>query len=209
MVEVTKIVATSFKRPHACAATVSAPAPAAGHHQPTSLPEIPGHSQASLDQYRVGSVLLSPRSWCTQGFVYALQESVSLVLCKFCNQIPLASKVKFPGVFSPFVRSPGWEICRKSHNFLHAIKYQKTYNPILKWSMDLNGHFSKEKYTNIQKAMKRCLTSLIIATAAAAKSLQSCPTLCDPIDGSSPSSSIPGILQRRTLEWVAISFSNA
>ena len=45
--------------------------------------------------------------------------------------------------------------------------------------------------------------------AAAAKSLQSCPTLCDPIDGSPPGSPVPGILQARTLEWVAISFSNA
>ena len=45
--------------------------------------------------------------------------------------------------------------------------------------------------------------------AATAKSLQSCPTLCDPIDGSPPDSPVPGILQARTLEWVAISFSNA
>ena len=44
---------------------------------------------------------------------------------------------------------------------------------------------------------------------AAAKSLQSCPTLCDPIDGSPPGSPVPGILQARTLEWVAIPFSNA
>ena len=47
------------------------------------------------------------------------------------------------------------------------------------------------------------------AAAAAAKLLQSCLTLCDPIDGSPPGSAIPGILQARTLEWVAISFSNA
>ena len=47
------------------------------------------------------------------------------------------------------------------------------------------------------------------AAPAAAKSLQSCPTLCDPIDSSPPGSSIPGILQARTLDWVAISFSNA
>ena len=45
--------------------------------------------------------------------------------------------------------------------------------------------------------------------ASAAKSLQSCPTLCDPIDGSPSGSPVPGILQARTLEWVAISFSNA
>ena len=47
------------------------------------------------------------------------------------------------------------------------------------------------------------------AAAAAAKSLQLCPTLCDPIDSSPPSSPVPGILQARILEWVAISFSNA
>ena len=56
----------------------------------------------------------------------------------------------------------------------------------------------------------RCLTNAAAAAAAAAAaSLQSCPTLCDPIDGSPPGSPIPGILQARTLEWVAISFSNA
>ena len=48
-----------------------------------------------------------------------------------------------------------------------------------------------------------------VAAAAAAKSLQSCPTLCKPIDSSPPGSPIPGILQALTLEWVAISFSNA
>ena len=51
--------------------------------------------------------------------------------------------------------------------------------------------------------------SMVQVAAAAAKSLQSCPTLCDPIDGSPPGSPIPGILQARTLEWVAISISNA
>ena len=49
----------------------------------------------------------------------------------------------------------------------------------------------------------------LIYTAAAAKSLQSCPTLCDPTDGSPPGSPVPGILQARTLEWAAIAFSNA
>ena len=49
----------------------------------------------------------------------------------------------------------------------------------------------------------------IVVAAAAAKSLQLCPTLRDPIDGSSPGSPVPGILQARTLEWVAMSFSNA
>ena len=52
-------------------------------------------------------------------------------------------------------------------------------------------------------------TLLLKSAAAAAKSLQSCPTVCDPIDGNTPGSPVPGILQARTLEWVAISFSNA
>ena len=56
---------------------------------------------------------------------------------------------------------------------------------------------------------KAAPTEILSKIAAAAKSLQSCPTLCDPIDGSSPGSPIPGILQARTLEWVTISFSNA
>ena len=56
-----------------------------------------------------------------------------------------------------------------------------------------------------------CLLILYIPAAApaAAKSLQSCPTLCNPTDGSPPGSPVPGVLQARTLEWVAISFSNA
>ena len=49
----------------------------------------------------------------------------------------------------------------------------------------------------------------VLNSSAAAKSLQSCPTLCDPVDSSPPGSSVPGILQARTLEWVAISSSNA
>ena len=57
------------------------------------------------------------------------------------------------------------------------------------------------------KHMKRCPTSFIIA--AAAKSLQLCPTLCNPINSSPPGSPIPGILQARNLEWGDIAFSNA
>ena len=56
---------------------------------------------------------------------------------------------------------------------------------------------------------RKRLFPVLTLHAAAAKSLQSCPTLCDPIDGSPPGSTVPGILQARTLEWVAISFSKA
>ena len=58
-------------------------------------------------------------------------------------------------------------------------------------------------------SQKRNMVVAAAAAAAAAKSLQSCPTLCDPIDSSPPGFPVPGILQARTLEWVAISFSNA
>ena len=53
------------------------------------------------------------------------------------------------------------------------------------------------------------MSKALFPTTTAAKSLQSCPTMCIPIDGSPPGSSVPGILQARTLEWVAISFSKA
>ena len=66
MVEVMKIMATSFKSFHACTAALSAPDSAAGHHQPTPLPETPEHSWASLGPSLVGSLLLSPGSWCAQ-----------------------------------------------------------------------------------------------------------------------------------------------
>ena len=59
------------------------PQPSSRPHRPVALLETPGHSQASLGQSLVGSLLLSPGSWCTQGSVWALQESVFPVLCKF------------------------------------------------------------------------------------------------------------------------------
>ena len=65
------------------------------------------------------------------------------------------------------------------------------------------------KNTNLIMLLSPSMLSTCSYAAAAAKSLQSCPTLCDPTDGSPPGSPIPGILQARTLEWVAISFSNA
>ena len=68
---------TSFKRSHASTATLSVTNPVAGRCQPTPLLETPGHSQARLGQSPVGSLLLSPVSWCLQGSVCAFQESIS------------------------------------------------------------------------------------------------------------------------------------
>ena len=72
------------------------PDPAAGTVNPCLCQRFLD-TQASLDQSLVGLLLLSPGSWCAQGFACALQEFVSPDLWKFCNQIPLASKVKFLG----------------------------------------------------------------------------------------------------------------
>ena len=86
------------------------------------------------------------------------------------------------------------------------------------WISELEDRVVKINDTEHKKRRKRNEDSLrdfrdnidaAAAAAAAAKSLQSCLTLCDPIDGSPPGSPVPGILQARTLEWVAISFSNA
>ena len=82
MVEVMKIMVTSFKSSHAGPATLSTPSPAAGHHQPTPPPETPGHSQASLGQSLVGSQLLFPGSWGTR-FCLCPPRVHFPVLCKF------------------------------------------------------------------------------------------------------------------------------
>ena len=77
MMEVRKIMVLSFKRSHACTATLTASNHTADHHWPTPPLETPGHSQASLDQSLMGSLLLSSGSWCTQGSVCALQQFLS------------------------------------------------------------------------------------------------------------------------------------
>ena len=71
------------------------------------------------------------------------------------------------------------------------------------------GIFPTRDQTHISYICIGMAGGFFTTAAAAAKSLQSCPTLCDPVDGSPSGSPIPGILQARTLEWVAISFSNA
>ena len=75
---------------------------------------------------------------------------------------------------------------------------------LIKWEWSLKW----ENNTYLMRFLQE-LNEIEFLAAAAAKSLQSCPTLCNPRDGSPPGSPVPGILQARTLEWVAISFSNA
>ena len=105
LVEVMKIMVTSFKRSQAHTSTLSAPDLAAGHHRPTPPWETPGPSQASLGQSLLGSLLLSPGSWCTR-FCVCLQESVSPVLCEFWQlhggaNGPLRGLMPCPGLLHP------------------------------------------------------------------------------------------------------------
>ena len=87
------------------------------------------------------------------------------------------------------------------HGFSLIMLYLKKYLfPICQWR-----YFSVTFYNFYHYAIH----NYNYAAKSAAKSLQSCPTLCDPIDGSPPGPTVPGILQARTLEWVAISFSKA
>ena len=90
----------------------------------------------------------------------------------------------------------------------------KTLHPRLQQYMnhelpDVQAGFRKGRGTRNQITNIHCIIKKARSAAAAAKTLQSCLTLCNPIDGLPPGSPIPGILQARTLEWIAISFSNA
>ena len=88
-----------------------------------------------------------------------------------------------------------------SHTFLHFLFFFCSFHPFVWRRRNFGGLKSSGLYLSYGH------TATSAAAAAAAKSRQSCPTLCDPIDGSPPGSSVPGILQARILEWVAISFS--
>ena len=102
---------TSLKRPYAHIAVC--PQPCRSHHQPMALLEIPEHSQASLGQSLVGSLLLSPGFRYTQGFVCALWSLFPLFCVSSVIRSHWPPKSNSLGVLSPFARSLGWEICCK------------------------------------------------------------------------------------------------
>ena len=116
------------------------------------------------------------------------------------------------GIFPTQGLNPGFLHCRR---VLYHLSHQGSLR-ILEWVAYpfSRGSSWLRNWTGVSCIAGRFFTSWTIreapqSTAAAVKSLQSCPTLCDPIDGSPPGSPVLGILQARTLEWVAISFSNA
>ena len=94
------------------------------------------------------------------------------------------------------------------HQIYHMSQYPETSGLIELWKPYLSLRRCNSGASLEMRKTHTYLKSIFIAAATAAKSLQSCPTLWDPIDGSPPGSPIPGILKARTLELVAISFSN-
>ena len=144
------------------------------------------------------------------------QGQRSLVGCRLWCHTWLSSSSSRPrGTKSNALRVQG----RSIHSWRRATGKIRNAFPI--WSEELVLRLSQwllyiylgSIIPNLQVFQKKLETqipiwNLSLFAAAAAKSLQSCPTLCNPRDGSPPGSPIPGILQTRTLEWVAISFSN-
>ena len=101
--------------------------------------------------------------------------------------------------------------CTAGHTHGGNQNWKKHIYPSVDRSTVYNSQDMEATYMSISRRMdKKAVVHVYTqwSIAATAKSLQSCPTLCDPIDGSPPGSPVPGILQARTLEWVAISFSN-
>ena len=100
-----------------------------------------------------------------------------------------------------------------SNQYSGLISFRMAWLDLLAVQGTLKNLFQTPQFKSINSSLLSFLytptLTSIHAAVAAAKSRQSCPTLCDPIDGSSPRSPIPGILQARTLEWVAIAFSHA
>ena len=116
----------------------------------------------------------------------------------------ILSKVFIFPLFWELQKTPGEVSQLPSHQY-HGFLAPCGVPPLLLQNM---LHFSYLIFIWLSSHMKLLLNFYSLnEPAAAAKSLQSCPTLCDPIDGSPPGSAVPGILQPRTLEWVAISFS--
>ena len=124
MVGIMAVMVTSFKglMPAPVAprtVEVSAPNPAACQCWTMPSPETPGHSQASLAQSLVGSLLLYPGSWCAQDFVPS--KSLFPQSCG-CSVVKSHWPSNSLGVHSPFARSPGWEICCGPQNFCNTAR---------------------------------------------------------------------------------------
>ena len=157
--------------------------------------------------------------------IESVMPSNHLVLCRpllllpsifpsirvFSNESPLC--LRWPNYWSfsfnisPSNEHPGLISFRM--DWLDLLAVQGTLKSLLQHHSSKASILQCSAFFTVQLSHPYMTTGKTIALTAAAKSLQSCPTLCDPIDGSPPGSPVPGICQTRTLEWVAISFSSS
>ena len=172
---------TSFKRSHACIDTLSAPIPAAGHHQCTPLLETPGHSQASLGQSLVGSLLFSPGSLCTR-FYLCSSRAYFPILCMFwklyggvyCHIwlfIMLRYIPSMPTFWRVFITNRCWIL---SQAFSATIEINIWFLSFLKTSgfQFVNMVYHINLFANIEESFSSVA--------------QLGPTVCNPIDYSMP-----------------------
>ena len=127
-------------------------------------------------------------------------------LKSFCTAKETISKVKKqPSEWEKIIANETTDkgLISKIYKHLIQLNTRKTNNPIKQWGKNLNRHFFKEDIQMANKHMKRCST-LLITAAAAAKSLQLCLTMCDPVDGSPPGS--PSLGFSRQEHWSGLPF---
>ena len=133
----------------------------------------------------------------------SFQTTTSLSQCRNCPMM-------FHGTLGNLSCNYLAKETHKSRDVLSGIPYVLLSSLLLPSQLQKKVGNDSSLYSHIKMILSSHFIQMGLGrTAAAAKSLQSCPTLCDPIDGSPPGSPVPGILQARTLEWVAISFSDA
>ena len=161
-------MATSFKRTYTRTVVGSAPDPTTELCRHTPPPETPLHTQASKAQPLVGSLLLSPGSWCTQGFFFVLSKGVCFpVLWNCCSQILLTFKVGFPGDTQSLCQIPrlesllwGLELSQQCGNLFGIIVLQ--FASCLPWRLcsGANGNILQEDLCASQDSYCRASGSM-------------------------------------------------